>query len=159
MKKRLILFFIIYNFCGNNLFAYVRDNAVRYAEKWWNTDIRGKEKNDPPDQLVDHINNPNKTGGQDLADKNYLYYNRSAAGGKDWGSNTVHHKNGAVDCSNFVSQCLIAGGINFSNVRRSEEGTVTEAAKLWDGLQQNSQYDSLFFTYQSQKPPSLTIKP
>ncbi len=141
--KNFLLIFLVHTIFIGHLWAYNRSDAVVYAEKWWNTDLRGAIKGAIPDELVDGINNPKSKAVEDglrTSNKSYLfhYYEGKRSNGKtNKGDNTVHFKNGGVNCANFVSQCLIDGGIKFptGDPRVSAaEGTIPSASDLGNAL-------------------------
>ncbi|MBN1824340.1 MAG: amidase domain-containing protein [Endomicrobiales bacterium] len=108
-------------------FAYDRQAAVNYAGLWWNTDIDSNTK-------VDHINSSLATP---TAGPYTFYYKMGTDIFHDDGYNTVSTTSG-VDCANFVSQCLIAGGLktpmtNDENYK-GLGGTIVKADKLGEYL-------------------------
>ncbi|MBI5206586.1 MAG: amidase domain-containing protein [Candidatus Firestonebacteria bacterium] len=79
----LIILLFINLFTFIKSFAYDRKEAVKYAEKWW--------------------------GSLESKGANYNYPAYFNYGNKD--QNPVETEGG--DCANYISQCLIAGGIRF----------------------------------------------
>ena len=98
IRKKLIFLslFLIFGLV-NVCIAYNGSNAVSYANTWWDTDT---ENNGVGDGFVDRVN---------VNDGYTWYYN----GGTNDGDNTVSVDLG-VDCANFVSQRLIAGGLTLN---------------------------------------------
>ena len=83
--------------------SYDRTAAYKYAKDWYNTDLSD-------DNLVDHINTPSYT---------WYYKPKIRLFGVDIfigtasndGDNTIPRGQG-MDCANFVSQVIKAGGIS-----------------------------------------------
>ncbi|PIU65510.1 MAG: hypothetical protein COS84_06820 [Armatimonadetes bacterium CG07_land_8_20_14_0_80_40_9] len=110
MKKYLLILIygitLSFTFLISFLFAYDRQKAVEYANKWWNTDLNG-------DGCCDYVN-----GSLASPQGPYTWYyginNDPNNIATNEGDNTIpdgYLLDWGYDCANFASQVLIAGGI------------------------------------------------
>ncbi len=100
---------------------YDNSSAAQYINAWWNSDVDGNG-------FVDHVNNSSEAALNfppplgpvgPVPDKNYLWYNNVGGNLGDngrtlaTGDETAHPN----DCTNFVSQALIKGGIPINSLK------------------------------------------
>jgi len=98
MRIRFVYYFItlLCLFSATDAVAVYDGNAAaKYAKDWYDTDIN------PVDHYVDHVNWPKHS----LYLEDGTSYNKGTNDNKLWAP-------GTSDCSNFGSQCLIAGGVD-----------------------------------------------
>lgn len=145
---RISVLFTIALLLPSEVFAYNRQDAHDYAVGWVNTIFGRSDYRTAPynNSNVDHVNNVQPdtlhggTGDRDYAwayaqtfkFRGYplFHYRRKT----NDGDGTVRTGDGE-DCTNFVSQVLIAGGIQFppidsNDTSRGRGGTITVVKKL-----------------------------